>query len=91
MFPLSSFNFRQHYTWLHDSVQRATFDTISVIGKGLLYSKIGKAFLLAIRPNVLVDLLYNVLRILNEGMDAENNAQRQLIADMNLFVLVNPN
>jgi hypothetical protein len=63
------------------------YKTLSVAGRILLYSKIGKGFLQVIKPDAFVHLLYDVLALLNKGVDGENSVQRQIIADMNLFVV----
>lgn len=76
---------RQHYVWLHDSVQQAVYDSLSGREKRLLYSKIGKAFMHAIKPDILNDLLYEILALLNKGIDSEDLMQRQTIANLNLL------
>jgi len=55
--------------------------------KRILYSKIGKAFLQVIRPDIMKDLLYEVLALLNKGVDTDDFVQRQTLANLNLFVV----
>ena len=77
---------RHHYIWLHDSIQQAAYNTLTPAARVSLYSKIGKAFLQAVKPENLNQLLYEVLAVLNKGVDAENVIQRQTIANLNLLL-----
>jgi len=52
----------------------------------ILYSKIGKAFLQIVRPDILKELLYDVLALLNRGVDTDDFVQRQTLANLNLFL-----
>jgi hypothetical protein len=76
---------REHYVWIHDSIQQAVYNTLSPKGKKALYSRIGKAFLQAIKPEHLKDLLYEVLAFLNKGVDIEDLVQCQTVGNLNLF------
>jgi predicted ATPase len=75
----------QHYVWVHDSVQQAVYESLTGREKRLLYSKIGKAFMHAIKPGDMKDLLFEVLALLNKGIDSEDLMQRQMIANLNLL------
>ena len=79
-------HYRHHYVWLHNSIQQAAYNTLTPAARVSLYSKIGKAFLQAVRPENLNELLYEVLALLNKGVDAENVIQRQTIANLNLLL-----
>lgn len=70
--------------WLHDSVQQAVYRTLTPKARRVLYSKIGKAFLQAVKPANLKDLLYELLALLNKGIDLEDLVHRQTIANLNL-------
>jgi predicted ATPase len=76
--------------WLHDSVQQVAYKMLSPRARMVLYSKIGKAFLKSIRPENLEDLLYEVLALLNNGVDAEDSVQRRTIANLNLLFSSKP-
>ena len=78
---------RHYYVWLHDSIQQAAYNTLTPAERTSLYSRIGKAFLQAVKPENLNDLLYEVLALLNKGIDAESMLQRQSIANLNLSLL----
>jgi predicted ATPase len=71
---------------MHDSVQQAAYNTMTSRERTVLYSKIGGAFLEAIKPENLGDLLYEVLALLNKGIDLEDLNQRQKIAKLNLYL-----
>jgi predicted ATPase len=76
----------QHYVWVHDSVQQAVYESLTGREKRLIYSKVGKAFMHAIKPGDMKDLLFEILALLNKGIDSEDLMQRQMIANLNLFV-----
>jgi len=76
--------------WLHDSFQQAAYRSLSARQRAVLYSKVGKAFLQAIYPMNLKDLLYEVLGLLNKGMDSEDANGRHYIANLNLCKLSTP-
>jgi len=66
-------------------VQQAVYDSMPAKTQRILYSKIGKAFLQVVRPDILKDLLYDVLSLLNKGADTDDFMQRQTLANLNLF------
>jgi hypothetical protein len=78
-------NERQLYVWQHDAVQHAVHNTLSAHAKMSLYSKIGIAFLKAIRPEILNDLMYEVLTLLNRSVDMEDPIQSHSIANLNMW------
>jgi hypothetical protein len=65
-------------------MQQAVYKTLTPRARRALYSKIGNAFLQAIKPENLKDLLYELLALLNKGIDSEDLIQRQSIANLNL-------
>jgi hypothetical protein len=66
-------------------VQQAAHNTLSADARMSLYSKIGNAFLKAIRPEILGDLMYEVLALLNKGVDAKDPIQSHSIANLNMW------